>query len=515
MAINLNDNNNLNTQNQQGQPQPQNVFKPKSSGFTNLNRVLGANKQNQLGSTIQSGVQNISNKTQQQTQGAQQNFAKDIGQAVGDIQAGQKAKENLSNLDFSKENTQQASQLQDTAQQYGQNIQNLQKGYHGPQGLQNADQLQGQAEGLQQTGQGLLSSGGRQAALQRFINAGPNYTQGKQRLDTMLLGQNEDALRQARRSALSAAQETGQAIDTAAQQGLATGQQYGTVNQDLVNSLQKAGQGLQTGLTSRAAEKNAEAQKIEDIRKRLGASKEGEGALTQEDLDFIQNKVLGGSTDVYNMSPDQIATLFTANPTFGMKDVASQSDVASRNALAQMLGKRPEDMLPDLNQLPGQQKRTYSVDNSAYNAQKQAAEEAMKNFHANATYQGGGKTSNGGGFQGGGDTTYDVFGKGNQIDYNTAKRISDLAKQSGFNTNLDYNNRAYMNDQGVTNTLQALKTAGLLNENATSLGNDAPARVIADVLRQINQTNSQYGLGRNLGSLLAKSPDKNPGTSYK
>ncbi len=64
----------------------------------------------------------------------------------------------------------------------------MQGNYAGPNQLQNYAGLQAQGQNLQDIGRNVNTPGGLQSLLQRYIG-GPQYNEGQQRLDTLLLGQ--------------------------------------------------------------------------------------------------------------------------------------------------------------------------------------------------------------------------------------------------------------------------------------------------------------------------------------
>ena len=180
------------------------------SGFTNIQRVIGANQTNQLGSAVGGGVQQVGQQTQQA-----------IGSSAQQTQQAQQA----ANLNTSA-NQAAIQQIIDTAgssgapstQQTQQFQQYLSGQFTGPQNLQNAGQLQNQAQQAQQLGQMVGSAGGQAALLQRFA-ANPNtaYTQGQTTMDTALLGATGGKqLAQGRQATLGLNQQLGQA-QTAAQ----------------------------------------------------------------------------------------------------------------------------------------------------------------------------------------------------------------------------------------------------------------------------------------------------------
>lgn len=184
-----------------------NEKKKTGSGFTNLNRIMQSNQGNRLGQAVGGGVANQANQARN-----------DLNQA----RTGFETEAEKNRLD-SEQNKQAASKTLDLANQ-GANLddntvgqfQTFRSGrYEGPQAIQNEDRVVAQAQQAQGLGDLSRSTGGRQALLQRFVgDAG--YTQGKQRLDNLLLGQSgAQNLRDARRQSQGLAMEAASTADTA------------------------------------------------------------------------------------------------------------------------------------------------------------------------------------------------------------------------------------------------------------------------------------------------------------
>lgn len=487
MAINFNQQDQNNPQGQQNNQtnQPgQQSFKPRATGFTNIQRVLGANKDNKLGQTVGQGVQNLASKAQGQTQQAQQNFAKDIGSAVDDIKSGQKVQQNLSGIDFSKNSDEAANKLQEVGQdQYAQTAAKLRQGYQGPQGLQDQQLLQSQAQDLGQTAQGLMSQSGRQAALQRFMNVGPNYTQGKRSLDNMLLGQNNEAISQARKNAAQVAGQTNESISKAQQEAQSTGQQYNALGQDITNKTRDITQNLTGTLDTRAQQKIQQAQtQVQGLKDRLA-----KGKITNEDYDYMVNNVLGGSSDTYNLTNEQLSGLFNANTDFNRSNVASQREIQARDALAKLAGSGSGDALLDLDEAKAGTAGDVLLKNqqglSAYQAATNAANKAQADFMYNQPAEQGGR------FQ----AAWNPLTKTN-LNYKDVESLIN-AYDNAYATAPE--NRIQPQD-----LYHQLAATGLVVDRY----GDAPDALL---MRDINasramydQTKKQYGIGNNLTKLL-------------
>lgn len=174
------------------QPLQQRKPNQTATGYTNIQRILQANKSNQLGSTVAGGV----NQAGQAARGA-------INQAGEQFKAG-----------VDKENERLAGQKA-TADRVLSNVigatkddvkafEDIRSGKsQGPTGIMNADEIQKKTREAETLGSAAGSEGGRYGLLQRFVGGNKQYTGGQQRVDNMLLGQTgADQLRSARQNTL-------------------------------------------------------------------------------------------------------------------------------------------------------------------------------------------------------------------------------------------------------------------------------------------------------------------------
>lgn len=230
-----------------------NAKQPSSgTGFTNLQRVLNANQNNRLGSTINSGVSNVVGQANTNLNQAQNQFSDQSKKGtVGTDQD----KQYVSNTLADPTKAQQTDYDQ---------FAKFRQGYTGPKGLQ-SDTLQGQQQELNSLGGLTQSSGGRQALLQRFVGS-PQYNQGQQRLDTTLLGQTGgNNLNQLRRQTQQANQNINQGFDTASNQANLLKNQSAGFGQDVTNQLTGVQTAQNTDLTNRAAQYTTEEQALHDM----------------------------------------------------------------------------------------------------------------------------------------------------------------------------------------------------------------------------------------------------------
>lgn len=222
------------------------------TGFTNLQRVLGANQSNRLGSTIGGGVSNVIGKANTNLNQAQNQFGQQSQQGTVGTEQDKQYANNV---------------LKDPVQAQQSDVDKFSRfreGYKGPQGLQ-SDTLQGQQQDLQSLGNLTQNTGGRQALLQRFVGS-PQYNQGQQRLDTMLLGQpGSNNLNQLRRQTMGANQNINQAYDTAQNQAnllKAQSNQFGT---DVQNQITGAQTQEEQDLQGRADQYTQQQQALHDM----------------------------------------------------------------------------------------------------------------------------------------------------------------------------------------------------------------------------------------------------------
>ena len=265
------------------------------TGFTNLNRILDANKQNVLGQTIGGGIQQQAQGVRSGLNEQTQQFQQDAASArVGTDENRQLTQDVLGRF-----NSQ--SGFSGVQEPEIQKFQQIQAGYLGPMGLsqEKLGQLQGKAQTAQQLGQATRSAGGKDELLRQFVG-GQGYTQGKQRLDSTLLGQTGSKdLAQARRSTFGLGQDL-QKQQTAAseigKQFQTEGQRFG---QDVKGQLQGLFDPLQSTVQQRPDELRGQ---WEARRSELFTKLQNEEELSPQDIqdlgwtdeDALQYNLLSG-----------------------------------------------------------------------------------------------------------------------------------------------------------------------------------------------------------------------------
>jgi hypothetical protein len=161
--------------------------KEKGSGFTNIQKVIDANKGNRLGSAVSSNLTEMGQKTQQAVNNAVDRFGQQMEQGA----LGEKQKQERENV-LNKVEQGQAIDDKDI-----QSFSRFRQGqYTGPRGIENKEQLLEQADRGQAIAGSVGTQQGRQGLLQQFSSS-PKYTRGTLRTDAMLLGQEAPKLQEA------------------------------------------------------------------------------------------------------------------------------------------------------------------------------------------------------------------------------------------------------------------------------------------------------------------------------
>lgn len=260
------------------------AFENTGSGFTNLQKVVEANQNNKLGSTIQSGITGAANKTTGDINNSFQQFQGDVNNQNLDTSQNRQTIQNTlgkitgpnqgnSPITFDTSggldtpsstplspsgggdtnqanNTPSTSTNPSTSTPWTPGVsagdqsafaQFRGGAYNGPQDLTNYNfgNIQSEAQDTQQLGQDVNNGGGRQALLQRFAG-GNNYNQGEQNLDQILLGQtgaqNLQASRQATQGLTNQANQANLNAQSVAQQQAAKNKAFADYTQQQIGN---------------------------------------------------------------------------------------------------------------------------------------------------------------------------------------------------------------------------------------------------------------------------------------
>lgn len=375
-------NNNVNQpyQQQTGQPQQQSTIqsynpnKQQGSGYTNIQRIVQANQNNRLGQAVGGGIQQQAGQQQQAIGQAQQNFQQQSQNNRFDTNANTQLVQNVLNdpTQYLQSATNPDGTPVQQLNQQGNQFQNLISGqYQGPVNLANAQQLQNQAQDVSQLGQAIGSTGGRIGLLQRFVG-NPQYQQGQQTLDSLLLGQTGGQdLAAARRAALQAQGQTAGAIGGAQAQG-----------QENINTAKQFGQNVQNQLGTNVTTKEA------------ALAQQAIDTQTQRDKDVANIKAqLSAGT----LTPELAAQLGIASGdrSYGInaasflnpsdikateQNIATPEDYARFQALQQLAGTNTPQAAQDVfGKFSGQQAQAGTLaQNPAYNIDKSKFQDALQ-----------------------------------------------------------------------------------------------------------------------------------------
>jgi len=188
----------------------------RGSGFTNLGRILGANQNNRLASTVSAGLSGGASGVRQNLAQTREGFENQSGaQNLASAQNVAARQQALQNIGSGQTNVNPDLQKQFETFRAGQ--------YAGPTQLDQSQvaQIGAKAREVQGYGKQLRGAGDKSQVLQAYVGQGPNYTQGQRNLDTLLLGQGPGVkqMQQAARGTTGLTREIGQQEDTARQIG--------------------------------------------------------------------------------------------------------------------------------------------------------------------------------------------------------------------------------------------------------------------------------------------------------
>lgn len=297
------------------------------SGFTNLNRYLQANKTNQLGNVVSSGVQQAGESARGALNQAGQEFQTQAQKEKDRLaQQGQKVDTVLGNVPgASDEDIKQFESIR--------GAQSL-----GPTGVANADELRSKAGEAETLGRASGSQAGRFGLLQRFVGGGGPYSMGQQRMDQMLLGQTGgQQLKGARASTYGLGNQVEQKIGAAQEQGKELQGQARQLAESTVGKLGEQVGGYDAAMQAKLA---AETGKYSDLLKSLGTP--GENAPVQFDaanlkkLSDLTQGAIGAGTELYNSN---LSPFLSVNQLYANKQgVQSTDDLAKAQMLEKLSG---------------------------------------------------------------------------------------------------------------------------------------------------------------------------------
>jgi len=365
----------------------------KGTGFTNLNRIMQANKGNKLGSTVSGGIQGQVQGVQSGVKSAQEQFQEEAQKNRLDTQASADKRSEILGRFAPSTGTSAVQSAQvpgTTAQGAGtteppaaqspvsdQEITDFTKfrtgTYTGPKELKDSQSLYGKAQQAEELGGLSRSEGGRQELLRRFVG-GKNYTTGQRQLDSTLLGEKPGQLGSASRQARGAMDTVNNANSQASNLAQEYANRAKSFGEETVKKLGETKDPLSQDLERRVGEaKTSEDKRVADLNRiqsvlagsdpqfkgldqwtRTGLALQDasdKGYLQEADLGMLLGKdgkiglLQRGANlglDVNKLLNERITNTQAQN--IARTGVAGDEDVAKLNALDRLAGKQGTDL---------------------------------------------------------------------------------------------------------------------------------------------------------------------------
>jgi hypothetical protein len=285
------------------------------TGFTNIQRMLQANRSNRLGQTVAGGVQKAGEAARGAISQAGQQFQQDVGKER-QRQMGEEQRVQNVLSDVSKTTDDDVAAFE--------KIRNAQM--LGPTGVKNAQEMRSKAEEAENLGEAGGSQGGRFGLLQRYIGGNRQYTGGQQRLDSLLLGQTgANQLRQAKKATAGLGQQA-QKQDIAAQETgkLLQGEARG-LGERTIKGLEQGVMSYDQAIANKLAE---ETKKRQDLVK----------SITTTPYDFntaTESKPIELDEDLYNKLNEASAGFLSEDQSVYNVDLSKYIDANLMNATKQ------------------------------------------------------------------------------------------------------------------------------------------------------------------------------------
>jgi hypothetical protein len=182
--------------------------RPQGSGFTNLSKILFANRNNRLGQTLNSGINDTIQNAQDSLSSSENAFNTDYSTAQSNRTSTAEGLNGVfSTVDSLQGADRQASPDRPATDDQPLSTDDVNKynaaktfAYSGPNQLNNEDNLFNQANEAQSIGNMTSSVGGRAELLRKYIGGNPNYTNTNQKMDSLFLGNNNHDLHAAKKN---------------------------------------------------------------------------------------------------------------------------------------------------------------------------------------------------------------------------------------------------------------------------------------------------------------------------
>lgn len=328
--------------------------KRQGSGFTNLQRILGANRRSRLGEAVQGGFSRLTEQARGRLGESEEKFSE---------QAEKNRLDTQKNVDFRKQALEDIGGGKDATEEQVSQFAKFRAGnYTGPRQLGNVSELNSQAQDIKQLGRAGRDPSSRLGLLRRFAG-GSQYTLGQQRLDQLLLGQQGDMMKGMRKQATGFGRELNERASIAEQRG----QELANLGKQFAEGTREQIQETRDPIETASLEKFEQAKKSEEQRQQDAQTfqkylrGEVNPSLAKDDqfwqgLDFARNKGLITDAERANLIATQnqaqrhgqsaADTILSQIQDIGPQNLtqaafASEDERAKLNALAQLGGTDP------------------------------------------------------------------------------------------------------------------------------------------------------------------------------
>jgi len=365
------------------QPNQVNPKSKQGTGFTNVQRILDANKQNRLASTIGGNISGQAQQNKQQTQQAGTQFNEQATKSNVATDANKQISQNVLSR-IGSGNLLNEQEMGDAEQKFGV----FRGGYKGPLNLgavANVNQLRGTAQEAENLGQQTTSSGGRQNLLSRYVGGNQGYNQGLKSFDSTLLNQDKsNQLAQARRQTIGLDAKVG----AAEQQASALGGHYADTGEQFRKEVVGGISGIENPLNQYINTRMQTAKQQEDARANAWANIDAQ-VKGGDVLGAINAAAQSGLID-----PNQISTLrgnynlvsgFKKMGTSGIDQKITDSENNARNYWDQLEGLKKRGIGPNN---PGYQEIQKRMEDARYaNLEFKQAKDKINAIDLNALGQ--------------------------------------------------------------------------------------------------------------------------------
>lgn len=311
--------------------------KQKGTGFSNINRIIGANvgAGGQMGSRIASNLEEMGKSAQEKIGGAQQQFQQGFQQGLGQAQQQMQGAQNILRLpnESDADYAARVSKQQVDTSKIAEGLKGAE--YKGPQGLENYQALQNRATGVSRMSDLARSNIGQGLLAKQAIAAPGRYTRGQSALDQLLIGQDaaaQKAIRDARQNISGVAQKAQEATRIAQEAGQGAAEGLQKTKDDISEKLLGEISGLKEVGTKQAQAYTQKGREIAELLQKYDPKMSNFSDEQKQTLkDFLANYERTGED--YGLGLDKFKSIQTADPTMFLRTLGSSFTGGDPNAV--------------------------------------------------------------------------------------------------------------------------------------------------------------------------------------